>query len=79
MLRIPSTPQVLSPFLFNATKRLLRESFASADAELPLRIAAKPGLYGLIRAAEKEAVALAGRREGVLRTLSHRSSDGAPA
>lgn len=65
---------MLSPFLFNATKRLLRESFASSTADLPQRIAAKPQLYDLIRQAEREAIALAGRREGALRTLSHMST-----
>lgn len=66
--------QVLSPFLFNATKRLLRESFASTDAELSRRIAAKPQLYDKIRDAEAAAIAAAGRPACVLRTLSHMST-----
>ena len=60
----------MSPFLFGSTKRLLSESFASDSAQLPQRIAAKPELYGLICAAEREAIRLAGRRHSDLHTLS---------
>ena len=62
--------QVLSPLLFMSTKRLLSESFASDSAQLPRRIAAKPVLYSLIRAAEQEAIRLAGRHHSDLHTLS---------
>lgn len=63
-------PQVMSPFLFKSTKRLLSESFASDSAELPRRIAANVELYGLIRAAEQQAIWVAGRRGNDMHTLS---------
>lgn len=47
----------MAPFLFSATRRLLRESFADPSEELPRRIAAKPQLYGLVRAAALAALA----------------------
>lgn len=62
--------QVMSPWMFKSTKRLLSESFASDSAQLPQRIAAKPELYGLIRAAEREAIRSAGRHHSDLHTLS---------
>jgi hypothetical protein len=62
--------QVMSPFLFKSTKRLLSESFATNNAELPRRIAANVETYSLIRAAEREAICLAGRRDNDMHTLS---------
>ncbi len=64
--------QIMAPFLFGATKRLLRESFGDPSSELPRRIAAKPQLYGLVRAATAAALdAQEGRRGAVqLRSLS---------
>lgn len=47
--------QILAPFLFGTTKRLLTESFADPNGELPRRIVAKPQLYGMVRRAVAEA------------------------
>lgn len=40
--------QVLSPFIYNATKQLLATSFKSPDLELPRRMAANPQLYAKV-------------------------------
>lgn len=40
--------KVLSPFLYNATKKMLETSFSSPDMQLPRRMAACPTVYQLI-------------------------------
>lgn len=45
----PVFAQVLSPFIYNATKELLATNFQSPDLELPRRMAANPQLYERVR------------------------------
>ncbi len=45
----PVFAQVLSPFIYNATKELLATNFQSPELELPRRMAANPQLYERVR------------------------------
>jgi hypothetical protein len=44
----PAVTQVMSPFIYNATRDMLASSFKSPDMELPRRMAANPQLYAKV-------------------------------